>query len=104
MKPASKGAPACENRDHPGTPAVRGIGPGNPANRYATRYSTRSPDAADTLGDVIIAANGEAVHKLSDLVDQLEKTGIGHKVQLELRRGNQSRTIDVDVVDISRTS
>jgi len=58
----------------------------------------------DTLGDVIVAANGTPVHKLSDLVAQLEKVGIGHKVQLTLRRGNQTRNADVDVVDISRTS
>jgi len=59
---------------------------------------------ADRLGDVIVAANGVPVHKLSDLVDELEKVGIGHKVQLTLRRDDQSRTADVDVVDISRTS
>src|SRR5215469_13398619 len=41
---------------------------------------------ADRIGDVIVAANGVPVHKLSDLVDELEKVGIGHKVQLTLRR------------------
>jgi 2-alkenal reductase len=41
------------------------------------------------------------VHKLSDLVDQLGKVGIGHKVQLTLRRGDQTRNVDVDVVDIT---
>src|SRR5262249_46919451 len=58
----------------------------------------------DTLGDVIVGANGAPVHKLSDLVDQLEKVGVGHKVELTLRRGDRTRTVDVDVVDISRRS
>jgi len=58
----------------------------------------------ETIGEVIVEANGAPVHKLSDLVEQLEKTGIGHKVQLTLRHGDQTRTADVDVVDIGRTS
>jgi S1-C subfamily serine protease len=75
--------------------------PGSPAQNAGIRGVDLN---ADTLGDVIVAANGTPVHKLSDLVDQLEKVGIGHKVQLTLQRGNQTRTADVDVVDISRTS
>jgi len=75
--------------------------PGSPAQNAGIRGVDLN---ADTLGDVIVAANGTPVHKLSDLVDQLEKVGIGQKVQLTLQRGNQTRTADVDVVDISRTS
>jgi len=75
--------------------------PGSPAQRAGI---TGVDLNADRLGDVIVAANGVAVHKLSDLVDELEKVGIGHKVQLTLRRDDQSRTADVDVVDISRSS
>jgi S1-C subfamily serine protease len=75
--------------------------PGSPAQKAGI---TGVDLNADRLGDVIVAANGTPVHKLSDLVDELEKVGIGHKVQLTLRRDDQSRTADVDVVDISRTS
>ena len=75
--------------------------PGSPAQQAGIRGVDVN---ADKLGDVIVAANGTPVHKLSDLVDELEKVGIGHKVQLTLRRDDQSRTADVDVVDISRTS
>ncbi len=75
--------------------------PGSPAQQAGIRGVDLNND---TLGDVIVAANGTPVHKLSDLVDQLAKVGIGNKVQLTLRRGNQTRTADVDVVDISRTS
>jgi S1-C subfamily serine protease len=75
--------------------------PGSPAEQAGIRGVDLNND---TLGDVIVAANGTAVHKLSDLVDQLEKVGIGRKVELTLRRGDQTRTTNVDVVDISRTS
>ena len=75
--------------------------PGSPAQKAGIRGVDLN---RDTLGDVITAANGAPVHKLSDLVDQLEKAGVGHKVQLTLRQGDQTRTVDVDVVDISRTS
>ena len=75
--------------------------PGSPAEKAGIKGVDLN---ADTLGDVIVAANGAPVHKLSDLVDQVEKTGIGHKVQLSLRQGDQTRTVEVDVVDIGRTS
>jgi 2-alkenal reductase len=51
---------------------------------------------------VIVGANGVPVHKLSDLVDQLEKAGVGHQVEFSLRRGDRTRSVDVDVVDIGR--
>jgi S1-C subfamily serine protease len=75
--------------------------PGSPAQKAGIKGVDLN---ANTLGDVIVAANGAPVHNLSDLVDQLEKTGIGHKVQLTLREGDQTRTVDVEVVDISRPS
>lgn len=74
--------------------------PGSPAQRAGIKGVDLN---RDTLGDVIVSANGAPVHKLSDLVDQLEKAGIGHKVQLTLRQGEQTRNVDVDVVDISHT-
>ena len=83
-----------------GVVVVRTV-PGSPAQKADIKGVDLN---ADTLGDVIVAANGAPVHKLSDLVDQLEKVGIGHKVQLTLQRDNQTRTVDVDVVDISHTS
>jgi 2-alkenal reductase len=83
-----------------GVVVVRTV-PGSPAQKAGINGVDLN---RDTLGDVIVAANGAPVHKLSDLVDQLEKAGVGHKVQLTLRQGDQTRTVDVDVVDISRTS
>jgi S1-C subfamily serine protease len=83
-----------------GVVVVRTV-PGSPAQKAGIKGVDLN---ADALGDVIVAANGAPVHKLSDLVDQVEKAGVGHKVQLTLRHGDQTRTVDVDVVDIGRTS
>jgi 2-alkenal reductase len=83
-----------------GVVVVRTV-PGSPAQKAGINGVDMN---RDTLGDVIVAAGGAPVHKLSDLVDQLEKTGVGRKIQLTLRHGDQTRTVDVDVVDISRTS
>jgi S1-C subfamily serine protease len=83
-----------------GVVVVRAV-PGSPAQQAGI---TGVDMNRDTLGDVITAANGVPVHKLSDLVDELEKVGIGRKVKLTARQGDRTRTVDVDVVDISRTS
>lgn len=83
-----------------GVVVVRTV-PGSPAQNAGINGVDLN---TDTLGDVIVAANGAPVHKLSDLVEQLEKAGVDHKVQLSLRHGDQTRTVDVNVVDISRTS
>src|SRR5262249_53685021 len=49
--------------------------------------------------DVIAAAKCKPVHHLSDLIDQLEQVGIGHKIKLTVTRNDQSRTVEADVVD-----
>ena len=56
--------------------------------------------ATSTVGDIVVAANGKPVRTLSDLTDELEQTGIGQRVRLTLKRNNQERTIEVDVIDI----
>jgi S1-C subfamily serine protease len=83
-----------------GVVVVRTV-PGSPAQKAGINGVDLN---TDTLGDVIVAANGAPVHKLSDLVEQLEKAGVGHTVQLTLRHGDETRNVDVNVVDISRTS
>src|SRR5262245_34770972 len=48
---------------------------------------------------LIAAAKCKPVHHLSDLIDQLEQVGIGHKIKLTVTRNDQSRTVEADVVD-----
>jgi len=72
--------------------------PGSPAERAGIRgvdFSTGE------LGDVITAADGKQVHRLSDLTDQIEQVGAGKKVRLSLKRGSQTRDVEVTVVDVN---
>ena len=60
--------------------------------------------AASTGGavaDVILAANGNPVHNISELAAILQQIGIGNTVRLSVLRDGQVRTIDVTVADVS---
>jgi len=71
--------------------------PGSPAQRAGL---IGIDQRSGTLGDVIIQANGKPVRALVDLTDQLEQEGIGHKIQLTVRRNGQDRTVETDIDDI----
>ncbi len=75
--------------------------PGSPAERAGLRGVDSN---RNVVGDVIVAANGKPVHRLPDLTDELEQTGVGGKVQLTIERGNQKSTVEVEVVDIGQTA
>jgi 2-alkenal reductase len=77
--------------------AVIRTAPDSPAQRAGLQGVDSRTGA---LGDIIVAADGKPVHHLSDLTDQLEQVGIGHKIRLTVRRNGQERTVDVDVADI----
>jgi 2-alkenal reductase len=55
-----------------------------------------------TLGDVIVAINGQPVHRLADLTGQLEQTGVGNTVEITVKRNGSTRTLKVDIADVSR--
>src|SRR5437763_11303406 len=71
--------------------------PGSPAERAGLRGVDM---ARNQLGDVIVAANGKPVHRLTDLTDELEQVGVGKKVQLTLNRNGGKTSVDVDVADV----
>lgn len=73
--------------------------PGSPAERAGIRGVNFSSGA---IGDVIVQADGKPVHRLSDLTDQLEQVGAGKSVRVGVKRGSETRDVNVDVVDISR--
>ncbi|WP_420133659.1 S1C family serine protease [Rhodopseudomonas sp.] len=52
--------------------------------------------------DVIIGANGQEVHSMSDLAGTLESVGLGNEVKLQVMRNGRVRTVNVKVTDISR--
>ncbi|KRR18002.1 S1C family serine protease [Bradyrhizobium retamae] len=73
--------------------------PGSPAERAGIRGVDFNSGA---LGDVIVQADGKPVHRLSDLTDQIEQVGAGKSVRITLKRGSETRDVNVDIVDISR--
>ena len=73
-------------------------------NSPAARAGLRGIDhATEALGDIIVGANGTAVHRLADLTDQIEKIGVGHPIALSVRRGNDTVSVSVGITDISKT-
>jgi S1-C subfamily serine protease len=75
--------------------------PGSPAEHAGLRGVDLN---AAALGDVIVAVNDTAVRKLSDLTDELERNGVGKMVRLTVQRDGRTRTVEIEVVDIGRTS
>jgi S1-C subfamily serine protease len=72
--------------------------PGSPAERAGLQGVNQ---AAGTIGDVIVAAEGKPVRRLSDLTDMLQTVKIPGKVQLTVERGGSRRNLSIDVVDVS---
>jgi S1-C subfamily serine protease len=83
-----------------GIVVVRAL-PGSPAAEAGLRGIDQ---AAGQIGDVIVSANGQATRRLSDLTDQLEAVGVGHDIDLSIRRNDRSSTVRLKVQDISRSS
>jgi S1-C subfamily serine protease len=74
--------------------------PGSSADRAGIRGVDLS---SGSLGDVITAADGKPVRRLSDLTDQIEQIGVGKTVRLTLKRDGATRDLDVPIVDIGRS-
>jgi 2-alkenal reductase len=75
--------------------------PGSPAARAGLQGV--DPERG-ILGDVIVAANGKAVRRLSDLVEIIDEVGIGKTVRLTVQRDGRSREVAVEVSDVGRAS
>jgi 2-alkenal reductase len=76
---------------------VAQVMPGSPAERAGLRGIDM---AAGLVGDVIVAAEGEPLRRLTELTERLERIGPGGTVNLTVRRGGQERRVDVGVADI----
>jgi 2-alkenal reductase len=72
--------------------------PGSEADRVGLRgidYRNRQ------LGDIIVAAGSQEVKNIDDFVRILENYAIGESITLDVRRGDQVRTLEVKIMDIS---
>jgi 2-alkenal reductase len=73
--------------------------PGTPAERAGLRGMDIN---SGSLGDIIVAINGQPVHRLADLTGQLEQTGVGKTVEITVKRDGSTRTVTLQVADVSR--
>jgi 2-alkenal reductase len=72
--------------------------PGSEADRVGLLgidYSNR------ILGDIIVGAGDQEVKNIDDFIRVLENYAIGQVISLEVRRGDQVRTLEVKIMDIS---
>src|SRR5437868_5936520 len=73
--------------------------PGSSAERAGLRGmdpSTGKP------GDVIVAVDGKPVRGLADLIQELERVGVGKRVTLTVQREGREVPVEVEVMDIGR--
>src|SRR5215510_4027494 len=73
--------------------------PGSSAERAGLRgVDPRS----GKIGDIIVGVNGKTVRGLADLIQELERVGVGKPVSLKVQRDGRETTVEVDVSDIGR--
>jgi len=72
--------------------------PDSPAAKAGLKGVTTGGD----VEDVVTAANGQPVHDVTDLARIFERIGVGKTVTLTVTRGDQSRSVDVTLADVSR--
>ena len=76
--------------------AVVATNPGSPAERAGLQGAEAN---GGRLADVIVSVDGKPVHRLPDLIDELERVGVGKQVTLQVKRDGQERSVQVEVVD-----
>lgn len=74
--------------------------PDGPAERAGIRGVDLSTGA---VGDIITAVDGKPVRRLSDLTDALEQAGAGKTVRLTVKRGSDTRDVNVGIIDIEHS-
>ncbi len=78
---------------------IASVAPGSSAERAGLRGIDLTTKA---LGDVIVGVNGKQVRRLPDLTEELERVGVGQRVNLAIRRGGRETSVEVEVMDIGR--
>jgi 2-alkenal reductase len=53
-------------------------------------------------GDVIVGVNGKPVRGLADLIQELERVGVGKRVTVSVQRDGRETPVEVEVMDIGR--
>ncbi|MGP9811305.1 S1C family serine protease [Rhodopseudomonas sp. NSM] len=68
----------------------------------AARAGLTGASETGMVEDVIVGANGQEIHSMSDLAGMLERVGIGNEIKLQVIRDGRARTVNVQVTDIAR--
>ena len=67
----------------------------------AARAGLRGIDPrSGKVGDIIVGVNGKTVRGLADLIQELERVGVGKNVTLTVQRDGREVPVDVEVTDI----
>jgi 2-alkenal reductase len=81
--------------------AIVRVVPGSSAERAGLRGVDPT---TGRIGDVIVGVDGKPVRRLPDLVEELERVGVGKRVALAIKRDGREMSVDVEVMDIGRRS
>jgi 2-alkenal reductase len=73
------------------------VQPGGPAAR-AGLQGVRNGD----LGDVIVGVNDKPVHRLADLIEEIERVGVGQQATLVVQRGQRRFEVPLEIADIGQ--
>lgn len=74
------------------------VQPGLPAAKAGLKGVSPHGD----VGDVIVEANGQAVHDIADLTSIFEAAGVGSTVKLTVVRDDHPRPVEVILADVSQ--
>jgi 2-alkenal reductase len=53
------------------------------------------------IGDIIVAVGDQQVRNIDEFIRIIENYEIGQSIMLDVRRGDQIRTLEVKIMDIS---
>lgn len=81
-----------------GLPVVH-VYPGLPAARAGMLGAYRGPRGEVILGDVIVEVDNQPIAGNNDFYDALEKRSPGDKVTIKTRRGDETRTYRVELIE-----
>jgi S1-C subfamily serine protease len=76
------------------------VAPGTPAERAGIRPTRRDDQGGVTLGDIIVAVDGQEVKSDEDFAAELEEKAVGSTVRLGMLRGRQRLEVTVTLAPL----
>ncbi|HEU4409218.1 MAG TPA: trypsin-like peptidase domain-containing protein [Polyangiaceae bacterium] len=79
---------------------VLAVDPSGPAGRAGLQGISRTPRGL-ALGDVIVGLDGKPINDYDDLYNALDNRKAGERAKLQVRRGDRTLTLEVDLVVVN---